>query len=98
MIPIKVSRRTSLPLRLALATTVTAVAMSVAPAAAETTAEAAVTYTKDIAPILERSCQHCHRPESVAPMSLLTYEDTRPWARAIKYRTDRVGKPDVMPP
>ena len=65
------------------------------PAAA---AEGTVTYNKDIAPILERSCQNCHRPESVAPMSLLTYEDARPWARAIKYRTGRIGKPDVMPP
>ena len=41
----------------------------------------AVTFTKDIAPILQRSCQNCHRPGQVAPMSLLTYEDARPWAR-----------------
>ena len=61
-------------------------------------ADGVVTYTKHIAPILERSCQNCHRPESVAPMSLLTYEDARPWARAMKYRTGRIGKPDVMPP
>lgn len=45
-----------------------------------------VTFTKDVAPILQRSCQTCHRPESIAPMSLLTYEDARPWARAIKRR------------
>jgi hypothetical protein len=57
-----------------------------------------VTFTKDIAPILQRSCQTCHRPNSVAPMSLLTYEDTRPWAKAIKYRTGLRDKPDVMPP
>ena len=37
-----------------------------------------VTFTKDIAPILQRSCQNCHRPDSVAPMSLLTYEEARP--------------------
>lgn len=42
------------------------------------------TFTADIAPILQRSCQACHRPGSIAPMSLLTYEDTRPWARSIK--------------
>ena len=46
-----------------------------------------VTFSKDIAPILQRSCQHCHRPESVAPMSLLTYAEARPWARAMKSRT-----------
>jgi len=46
-----------------------------------------VTFTKDIAPILQRSCQNCHRPDGMAPMSLLTYEDVRPWARAIKLRT-----------
>ena len=45
-----------------------------------------VTFTKDIAPILQRSCQDCHRPDSVAPMSLLTYEDARPFARAMKTR------------
>ena len=70
----------------------------VPPATAAEGAENGATYTKDIAPILERSCQQCHRPESVAPMSLLTYEQARPWARAMKYRTGRVGKPDVMPP
>src|SRR5262245_55078457 len=43
-----------------------------------------VTLTKDVAPILERSCQNCHRPDSIAPMPLLTYEQVRPWARAIK--------------
>ena len=45
-----------------------------------------VTFTKDVLPILQRSCQSCHRPGTAAPMSLLTYEDTRPWARAIKER------------
>src|SRR6266704_2715177 len=44
----------------------------------------AMTFTKDVAPILQRSCQKCHRPDSMAPMSFLTYEDVRPWARAIK--------------
>ena len=41
-------------------------------------------YAKDVAPIMQRSCQTCHRPGTNAPMSLLTYEDVRPWARAIK--------------
>ncbi len=46
-----------------------------APAAPE------VTFTKHIAPILQRSCENCHRPDGVAPMSLRTYEEVRPWAR-----------------
>jgi len=45
-----------------------------------------VTFSRDIAPILQTKCQECHRPGTVAPMSLLTYEQTRPWARAIKAR------------
>src|SRR2546425_8417023 len=43
-----------------------------------------VTFTKDVAPILQRSCQNCHRPDSIAPMPLLTYEQARPWAKAIR--------------
>jgi hypothetical protein len=42
------------------------------------------TFSKDIAPILQRACQNCHRPGSIAPMSLLNYKETRPWARSIK--------------
>ena len=49
-------------------------------------APAQVTFTKDVAPILQKSCQSCHRPGSVAPMSLLTYEDARPWARSMKQK------------
>jgi mono/diheme cytochrome c family protein len=50
-------------------------------------ARSEVTFTKDVAPILQRSCQSCHRPDGMAPMSLLTYEEVRPWASAIKRRT-----------
>ena len=46
-----------------------------------------VTFTKDVAPILQRSCQGCHRPGALAPISFLTYEDARPWARAMKQKT-----------
>src|SRR5262249_34123808 len=42
------------------------------------------TFSRDVAPILQRSCQNCHRPGNIAPMSFLTYKDVRPWARAIK--------------
>jgi len=47
-------------------------------------ASPAVTFNKDVLPVLQRSCQRCHRPGEVAPMSLLTYQDARPWAKAIK--------------
>ena len=56
-------------------------------AAAQTPAKAAsaaVTFTKDVAPILQRSCQNCHRPGQMAPMSLMTYQDARPWAKSMK--------------
>src|SRR5712671_2723909 len=56
------------------------------------------TFTKDVAPILQRSCENCHRPDGVAPMALVTYEDVRPWARAIKQRTGIGPKAGVMPP
>ena len=44
------------------------------------------TFTKDVAPILQERCQECHRAGSSAPMSLVTYEETRPWAKAIKQK------------
>ncbi len=47
-------------------------------------ADGEVTFTKDVLPILQRSCQGCHRPGAIAPMSLISYEDVRPWARSIK--------------
>ena len=61
-------------------------------------AHAQATFTKDIAPILQRSCENCHRPDGVAPMSLVTYEEVRPWARAIKQRTGIGPHAGVMPP
>src|SRR5438067_4889529 len=54
------------------------------PPRAQTSSQGPVTFTKDVAPILQRSCQNCHRPGSIAPMSLLTYNEARPWARSIK--------------
>jgi hypothetical protein len=44
----------------------------------------AVTFTKDVAPVLQKNCQGCHRPGEAAPFSLLTYEQARPWAKAMK--------------
>ncbi|MDP9053808.1 MAG: cytochrome c [Acidobacteriota bacterium] len=64
-------------------------AESASPAAAP-----AVTFNKDVLPILQKNCQGCHRPGQIAPMSFLSYESTRPWARAMK--TAVVSK--TMPP
>jgi len=44
------------------------------------------TFSKDVAPILYKNCVECHRPAAMAPMSLVTYEDARPWARAIRQK------------
>ena len=43
-----------------------------------------VTFSREVLPILQKNCQSCHRPGQVAPMSLITYKDARPWAKAIK--------------
>ena len=48
--------------------------------------QAAVTFTKDVAPIFQQKCEACHRPDSMAPMSLRTYEEVRAWARSIRVR------------
>jgi hypothetical protein len=63
-----------------------AVAVSAALPAAAAAAPANPTFTKDVAPIFQDKCEACHRPTSIAPMSLVTYEDSRPWGRSIKAR------------
>ena len=61
---------------------------------AENGAEAAVTYYKDVLPIMQENCQTCHRPSGanigglVAPMSFMDYRETRPWARAIAAKVE----------
>ena len=49
-------------------------------------ADTTPTFAKDIAPIFQKNCQQCHRPGSLGPMSLTTYQEVRPWARSIKNR------------
>src|SRR5580704_11256246 len=83
-----------------------AIALPTSPLSAQTSRDhpvndagnAPVTFTKDIVPILQRSCQGCHRPDSLGPMSLVTYEETRPWAKAMKSRTALRNRQGVMPP
>jgi hypothetical protein len=53
-------------------------------AADDSSTPATVTFHKDVLPILQRSCQSCHRPGQIAPMSFLNYEGVRPWAKAMK--------------
>jgi len=74
---------------------VAAVAMTV-PAAGQAgkTGAATPTFSKDVAPIFYKSCTNCHRPGEIAPMSLLTYKDARPWVKSI---ATQVGK-GTMPP
>ena len=48
------------------------------------TNSAAVTFNKEVLPILQKRCQDCHRPGEVAPMALLNYQDARPWAKSIR--------------
>ena len=65
----------------------------IAPVTAQTP-DGPVTFTEHVAPILYNSCTTCHRPGQVGPMSLLTYQDARPWAQSIRGKvSDR-----TMPP
>src|SRR2546427_8273626 len=80
---------------LGLLATATALAIAATGATAQTApTQAQVMFTKDVAPIFYRSCVRCHRPDEIAPMSLLTYNDARPRARAIK---ERVVKREMPP-
>jgi hypothetical protein len=60
----------------------------------EATGARPVTFTKDIAPIFQKSCQSCHHTGTSTPMSLMTYSEVRPWARSIK---ERVARRDMPP-
>ena len=60
--------------------------LAVAPGLAQRSVEPAPTFTRDIAPILYAKCVQCHREGAIAPMSLMSYAEARPWARAIKQR------------
>src|SRR5215467_12723166 len=60
-------------------------------------AQSAVTFSKDIAPILYDHCVSCHRPGEIAPFSLLTYDDARPQARALARATRERSMPPWKP-
>jgi hypothetical protein len=63
-----------------------AAVLSFAVFGAEAAAPAQATFSRDVAPIFQAKCQECHQPNSIAPMSLITYQDARPWAKAIRER------------
>src|SRR5881628_3058454 len=65
---------------------VIAAALSLLGMAVDARGATQVTFSKDVAPIFQAKCQQCHQPNSIAPMSLITYQDARPWARSIKER------------
>jgi hypothetical protein len=61
---------------------------------ASSTSENDVTFSKDVAPIFYKNCTGCHRPGEIAPMSLLTYKDARPWAKSIR---EKVANREMPP-
>src|SRR5437667_1424015 len=61
------------------------------------TAKKEVTYNKDVAPILFNNCAECHKPNDIAPMSLLNYKEARPWARSIKEKVVNREMPPWSP-
>src|SRR6267142_5223763 len=63
-----------------------ALAVVLTPSVAFAAPPPAPTFTKDVAPILYNSCVGCHRAGEVAPMSLISYEDVRPWAKSIRLK------------
>src|SRR5262245_4975623 len=81
--------------RFLVSMTVVAAALVTVPAALKSAdSNGAVTFNKDVLPILQKNCQACHRPGEIAPMSFLTYQETRPYAKAMKNAV--VNR--VMPP
>jgi len=69
-------------------------ALTLASDGTEATGSRPFTFTKDIAPIFQKSCQSCHHTGTSTPMSLMTYSEARPWARSIK---ERVARRDMPP-
>src|SRR5688572_20159400 len=66
-----------------LAFMVLAVATALTTSAVSAAVPATPTFNKDVLPILQKNCQACHRPGAIAPMSFVTFQETRPYARAI---------------
>jgi mono/diheme cytochrome c family protein len=81
------------------ATGLAGAALAAAGLAAGPAAKSTPTFTRDVAPILYKNCVECHRPGEVAPMSLLSYDEVRPWARSIREKiSDRSMPPWLADP
>ena len=90
-----VHRRTRARVAAACTLAIGVIAVSVVglPAQQRPAGPGAVTFWQDVSPILQRKCQRCHRPDAPGPMSLMTYEQVRPFARAIHLKTSRREMP-----
>ena len=77
----------------AAALSAVAVSVQLAAQAPSPTSGAVPTFTKDVAPIVYKNCTNCHRPGELAPMSLLTYQDARPWAKSIATQVSKGAMP-----
>jgi hypothetical protein len=71
---------------LAGGTILASLSLSAGPLQAQSAPTPSATFTKDVAPILQKSCVVCHRLGSIGPMALTSYEEARPWARAIRQK------------
>ena len=78
--------RVILPLSLSLVAAISTLATAADTLTPGSASKPQPTFTKDVAPLLQNRCQVCHRPDTFAPMSLLTYEEARPWAKSIKQK------------
>ena len=81
-------------LLLACASLLAALPAPAARAAGDTEGSSQITYNRDVAPILAQRCVACHRPGDIAPMSLRTYDEVRPWVKSIR----KAIEGGVMPP
>src|SRR5438874_9471148 len=79
-------------LRVSMALAVSGLVAASFPAAAAD-APKSPTFTRDVAPIFQQKCESCHRPDNMAPMSLTTYEEARPWAKSIAARVAARQRP-----
>jgi hypothetical protein len=68
-------------------------ALFASPMGAQAPASPTPTFSKDVAPILYKNCTNCHRPGEIAPMSLLTFNDARPWAKSIATQVENGSMP-----
>jgi hypothetical protein len=77
---------TKLPLGVGALVVGALLALPGAAMSAEPAGDRSVTFSKDVAPIFQAKCQSCHEPGSIGPMSLITFQEARPWAKSIKAR------------